>query len=92
MKIICILSSCDEWKSWNSMSLVAASTSIRKIKSIIIHKIKEGDMEYRKGDDNRSKTAQIKLFRDDWKKYGMDYALNLLEYGYVKVVEDGEIQ
>lgn len=94
MKTIYILSSCNEWKKRDSMSLVTASTSIRKIKSIIIQEIKNGDMKY-KGicrEENPSATQQIKALRKDWEEYGNDFVFNCLEYGYVNVVEDGEIQ
>lgn len=94
MKTIYILSTCNEWKEWSSMSLVAASTSLRKIKSIIIQKIKDGDMEYkgRCSEENASITKQIKALREDWEEYGEDFVFNSLEYGYIEAVADGEIQ
>lgn len=92
MKNIYILSSCNEWKEYSSMSLVAATTSIRKIKSIIIQKIKDGDMEYKRGNYELSKTKQIKMLREDWGYMGEDFVFDNLDYGYVEVVMDGEIQ
>ena len=94
MKIIYILSTCNEWKEWSSMSLVAATTSIRKIKSIIIQKIKDGDIEYkgRCSEENASVTKQIKALKEDWEEYGEDFVFEHLEYGYVETVADGEIQ
>ncbi len=94
MKNIYILYTCNEWKEYSSMSLVAASTSIRKIKSIIIQKIKDNDMDYkgRCSDENASITKQIKALREDWKEYGEDFVFKHIEYGYIEVVEDGEIQ
>ena len=90
MKIIYILNSCNEWKETSSMILVTATTSIRKIKSIIIQEIKDGNMEYnRKGDI--STTKQIKALKEDWAEYGSDFVFNALEYGYVEIVEDGEV-
>ncbi len=94
MKNIYILSTCNEWKEWSSMSLVAASTSLRKIKSIIIQKIKDNDIEYKGScsDENASITNQIKTLRKDWEECGKDFVFEHLEYGYVETVEDGEIQ
>lgn len=93
MKSIYILSSCNVWKENSSMSLVTASTSIRKIKSIIIQEIKNGNMEYKRRccEENPSITQQIKALRTDWKEHGNDFVFNCLEYGYVNVIEDGEI-
>ncbi len=91
MKNIYILYTCNEWKEYSSMSLVAASTSIRKIKSIIIQKIKDDDMEYKRGWDDISKTKQIKMLREDWNEKGSNFVLDNLDYGCVEVVEDGEI-
>jgi len=74
------------------MSLVAASTSIRKIKSIIIQKIEDGDIEYKRGWNNISKTKQIKMLCEEWNKKGNNFVFDNLDYGYVEVVADGEIQ
>ena len=94
MKTIYILNSCNGWKERDSMSLVTASTSIRKIKSVIIQEIKNGNMEYkgRCHEENPSITQQTKALRKDWEEYGNDFVFDCLEYGYVNVVEDGEIQ
>ena len=93
MKIIYVLNSCNGWKERNSMSLVTASTSIRKIKSIIIQEIKNGNMEYkgRCREENSSITQQIKALRKDWEEYGNDFVFGCLEYGYVETVKDGEV-
>ena len=94
MKTIYILSTCNEWKEWSSMSLVAASTSLRKVKSIIIQKIKDGDVEYkgRFSEENASITKQIKALKEEWKEEGNDFVFDHLEYGDVETVADGEIQ
>lgn len=92
MKKIYILSSCNEWKEHRSMSLVAATTSIRKIKSIIIQEIKDDNMEYKRGNDDLSITGQIKMLRKDWNERGADFVFDNLTYGYVETVMDGEIQ
>lgn len=92
MKNIYILFSCNEWKEYSSMSLVAATASVRKIKSIIIQMIKDDDMEYKRGCENLSKTGQIKMLRKDWDERGMSFVFDNLDYGYVETVTDGEIQ
>lgn len=92
MKNIYILSSCNEWKEYSSMSLVVATTSVKKIKNIIIQRIKDDDMEYKRGEDELSKTKQIKKLCEDWNYMGIDFVFDNLDYGYVEVVADGEIQ
>lgn len=92
MKKIYILSNCNEYKAYRSMRLVAATTSIKKVKSIIIKQIKEEDMAYTRGNDDLSNTKQIKMLREDWEKTGEDFVFGNLKYGYVEVVTDGEIQ
>jgi len=92
MKNIYILSSCNKQKEYSSMSLVAATTSIRKIKSVIIQRIKDNDMEYKRGYDELSKAKQIKKLREDWDYMGMNFVFDNLDYGYVEIVADGEIQ
>lgn len=92
MKNIYILSSCNEWKEYSSMALVAATTSIRKVKSIIIQRIRNNEMEYKRGNDGLSKTKQIKMLHEDWRYMGENFVFDNLDYGYVEVVCDGEIQ
>lgn len=92
MKQIYILNSCDEWKSWSSMSLIMASTSLRKIKGEIVKQIKEGNIEYKRGNQNLSKTAQIKMLREDYKTHGEKFIFDNLNYGYINDVADGERQ
>ena len=92
MKKIYILNSCNGFEEYSSMRLVAATTSIKKIKSIIIKQIKEEEMTYTRGNDGLSKTKQIKVLREDWEKMGENIVFDNLKYGYVEVVIDGEIQ
>lgn len=92
MKNIYILSSCNIWKEYRSMSLVAATMSARKIKRVIIQKIKDGDMEYKRGNDALSEIKQIRMLHEDWNHMGKDFVFNNLDYGHVEVVIDGEIQ
>lgn len=92
MKKIYIISSCNEYKEYNSMRLVAATTSVKKIKNIIIKQIKEEEMTYTRGNADPSLTKQIKMLREDWEKMDEKFVFDNLQYGYVAVVTDGEIQ
>lgn len=92
MKKIYILSSCNVYKEYNSMRLVAATTSVKKIKNIIIKQIKEEEMAYTRGNADPSLTKQIKMLREDWEKMDEKFVFDNLQYGYVAVVADGEIQ
>ena len=42
---------CDQWKSRNSMRLMMATTSVRKLKSFIVRKIIDKTFTYDKGDE-----------------------------------------
>lgn len=92
MKTIYILCSCNDWKEYDGMRLVAATTSLYKLKNIIIRKIKDEDMEYKKGDENLSIQGQIKQLKTDWEERGHDFVFDNLGFGYVETVADGEIQ
>lgn len=94
MKQIYILSTCNEWKEHSSMFPVAASLSITKIKNLIIQLIKKGDMTYmgRCSVANPTKELQTRVFREDFKVRGAEFAFNSLEYGYVNVMEDGVME
>ena len=87
MKSIYIVNSCDQWKSHSSMSLVTASTSITKIKRIILRMITDEEMEY----DGATTAEQIKNFQADWKAEGPDFVFSKLQYGFVEELKDGEI-
>ncbi len=94
MKQIYILNTCNAWKEHSSMFPVAASLSITKIKNLIIQLIKKGDMEYmgRCPVSNPTKDMQTKVFREDFKEHGAEFAFNSLEYGYVNIMEDGVME
>lgn len=92
MKNIYILNSCNEWKERGTMSLMAATTSPKKIKSIIIQQIREDNLTYQRGEDGLSKTKQIQMLRKDWAEMGEDFVFRNITFGYVDVVVDGELQ
>jgi len=88
-KEIYLLFSCDAWKTNDSLRLIVATTSIRKLKNILKQNITNKNMEY---DTPRSISAACReLSAMDFKNDL--YLINtLLEYGYIECVVDGEIQ
>lgn len=56
---------CDQWKSRDSMRLLMATTSVRKLKSFIVRKIADETFTYDKGEE-LSISQQIKLFKADF--------------------------
>jgi hypothetical protein len=92
LKKIYLLNSCDEYKWYSNMSLIMASTSERRIIAEIKRQIKFGYMAYTKGNDNMSKTAQCKMLIEDLKNEGVKFVFDILEFGYVNIVVDGEKQ
>jgi hypothetical protein len=49
-------------------------------------------MNYKCGHDDLSKEDQACMFREDFSSEGQKFAFDNIEYGYVKVVNDGEVQ
>lgn len=78
-KDIYLLYSCDEWKSWSSISLIMASTSQNKIRKEIKSRVRNGDMEY---------GAEFKNITES----PLEDINNCLEYGYIDIVVDGEVR
>ena len=73
------------------MSLVMATTYPEKILAGIDGYVKKDEMEY--GDGSRKK--QRELLKQDFLKFQDESLLglnNLLQYGYLEIVKDGEIQ
>lgn len=90
MKKIYLFYTCNAWKEHSSMRLVVATTSLQKLKSIIIKKIKDGDVAYI--EEEWSITKQLKEFREDWKNCNIEEVLERMEYGCIDIVNDGEEQ
>lgn len=95
-KDIFILQTCDEWKSHSSMSICMVTTNFDDMARQIKEMIKAGDMLY--GADNTEES--VDCFYHDWNyfnKSGYNQRVsaskinNLLEYGFIEVWEDGEI-
>lgn len=91
MKKIYLLFTCNEFKERSGMRLAVATTYLRKIKSVIIKQIIAGDMEYKRN-NGLPKANQCKLLRSDWREFGAQFVFDNIEYGYVEIVNDGEIQ
>ena len=89
-KTIYIFYHCDIWKSTDSMGLITATTSLRKLKGILTRHIKEDKIRYIRGNTKLSRTKQVKLFREDFADYGESFVFNAIEFGYVKSITDGE--
>lgn len=88
-KQIYLVYSCDTWKSTDSMQLIMATTSKRKLKSYIAKAIKSDDFEY-SWTDNESKTKQAAEFEHDF-EHSLRYDINTkLKYGYIDYCYDGE--
>lgn len=80
---------CDEWKSKDSMRLLMATTSVRKLKSFIVRKIADETFTYDKGSE-LSIPQQVKLFKIDFENALREDINNCLHYGYLDYCYDGE--
>ena len=80
--------SCDEWKSCDSMRLVLLTTSKRRLKSFISHKIEQGEFEYANAD--LTKRQQAKAFREDFDECRTADIDALLNYAHFNYSYDGE--
>ena len=88
MSNIYLLSTCDEWKSSSSMSCIMATTSLDKLRKGIIQKIKDEDIEYKRGYDDITVKEQLAMFKSDWER-DKTFACDNLDYGYVETMENG---
>ena len=80
---------CDEWKSRDSMRLLMATTSIRKLKSFIVRKISDETFTYDKGNE-LSIPQQVKLFKMDFENGLRNDVNGCLHYGFLDYCYDGE--
>ncbi len=80
---------CDQWKSRDSMRLLMATTSIRKLKSFIVRKIADETFAYDKGNE-LSISQQVKLFKIDFENGLREDINNCLHYGFLDYCYDGE--
>lgn len=79
---------CDEHKSRHSMTLLMATTSVRKLRSFLAQKIAEGDFTY--VDDSLDKAEQVKRFKYDFDNKNRTYINDYLIYGFYDYAYDGE--
>lgn len=87
-KQIFVVHACDERKSVDSMRLLMATTSVRRLQAFIAKKIQNGEFDYYDGE--LSRTKQVKQFREDFKVED-NYTINSrLTYGIYDYVYDGE--
>ena len=80
---------CDEWKSRDSMRLMMATTSVRKLKSFIVRKISDETFTYDKGNE-LSIPQQVKLFKMDFENGLRNDVNGCLHYGFLDYCYDGE--
>ena len=86
-KQIWMVYTCDDWKG-KPMQCIMCTTSVRKLKSFIIAKIKDNTFGY--CDDELSKTKQIAKFKADWTLQTRDHITWNLKNGYYDYCYDGE--
>ena len=91
MNNIYLLNTCDEWKSSSSMSCIMATTSLEKLRKGIIQKIKDEDIEYKRGYDDITVKEQLAMFKSDWER-DKTFACDNLDYGYVETMENGVLE
>lgn len=78
-KEIYLLYSCDDWKSYNSFRLVMASTNENEVRKEVIKQVDKGYMDY-------------DSCLDELETLDLESINNILEYGFINIVKDGELQ
>lgn len=87
-KQIFILYSCDEWKSYDGMRVICATTSATKLRDVIIAEIEDENMDYL--DAELSRGDMIKELKQDWKVERRSRINDHLLFGFYDYVYDGE--
>lgn len=88
--MIYIVCSCDIWKMRNSMRIITATTSVAKLKQLIAQLIEDGTFGYGVAQNPYGKDA-ASCFREDYnRKLDVGVLNDILIYGYVEAVADGE--
>ena len=90
-KKIYLLYVCDEYKSRDSMRLVCASTLPGGLKKAIEEMLRAENMEFTSGGRGLRPHQQITKFREAWEDHSRVELNDMLHYGYIEVVDDGEI-
>lgn len=90
--MIYIIYACDIWKMRDSMRIITATTSVAKLKQLIAQLIEDDTFGYDGAQNPYGKDA-AGCFCEDYNNRKIDVGeLNdILIYGYVEVVTDGEI-
>ena len=89
MKQIWIVYACDDWNS-KPMQCIMCTTSVRKLKSFIIEKIKDGTFDYFTPDLSPLIAKKIAQFNADWKTQTRDHINWNLGNGFYDYCYDGE--
>ena len=83
INLIYLLYSCNQWKETASMSLIMASTSPTEILIQIQKEVQKENMELDEG---------YQMYKDYSPEEKITEINNYLDYGYIDIVVDGEIQ
>jgi hypothetical protein len=73
----------------NSMRIITATTSVAKLKQLIAQLIEDGTFGYGVAQNPDGNDAAIR-FREDYNKLDVGVLNDILIYGYVEAVADGE--
>jgi len=80
---------CDRWKDRDSMRLLMATTSVRKLKSLVARKIADETFTYDKGDE-LSIPKQVAQFKCDFLHESLGTLNDGLCFGFLDSCCDGE--
>lgn len=84
--MIYILLSCNKRKERSSISCVIATPIFNELIKTIVRKIKDGEMNYRRGSDNLPIKKQVSLFYNDLDTEKLETLSKNLEYGCIRII------
>ena len=88
-RIIYLVYACDAWKTRDSMRLVLATTSVRRVKSFVAQGILDCRWDYR-ANEGYAEKEQANLFKKDFERRVRADINNDLLYCYLDYTCDGE--
>lgn len=80
----------DEWKT-KPAPVASVCTEVDQVKEVVSAMIEQESMNYNLGFPGMSREEQVRKFCDDIDHLGVDDTSSGLEYGYIDIVEAGEI-
>ncbi len=87
MKDIYMLFWCDEWKSRTSMTLCTATNHIGRFLEVLKDELIAGNMECTNTDFCFGEMSTPEVIREKLTHFN-----SILDYGYIDIVKDGEVQ